>query len=162
MALVFYAGHGIQHNGVNYLVPVDAVIEDETDLRKLVNLSDIVEDLRNASRVRVFIVDACRDNKVVQQLAGRLPATRAAAFTRGLARIDGADGTLVAFASQPNRVAADGEGRNSPFTRALLRHLPTPGLDIRVLMARVRAVVAETTDGEQRPEVWDSLIGEFA
>jgi hypothetical protein len=161
-ALVYYAGHGIQHNGANYLAPVDARIEDEADLRKLINLQDVIDDLRNSTRVRILIVDACRDNKVVAQLSSRVPATRAAAFTRGLARVDGADGTLVAFATQPNRLAADGDGRNSPFTRALLKHLPTPGLEVRTLMARVRAEVVDATAGAQRPEVWDSLVGEFA
>jgi tetratricopeptide (TPR) repeat protein len=161
-ALVFYAGHGLQHNGINYLVPVDARIEDEADLRKLFNLAQVIDDLQSAARVRILIVDACRDNNVVQQLARRSPATRAAALTRGLARIDGADGTLIAFATQPNRVAADGAGRNSPFTRALLKHMVTPGLELRTLMTRVRAEVVSTTDGAQRPEVWDSLVGEFA
>jgi uncharacterized caspase-like protein len=107
------------------------------------------------------MVDACRDNDIVQQLARRLPATRSSGLTRGLARIEGADGTLIAFATQPNRVAADGDGRNSPFARALLRHLPTPGLELRTLMTRVRTDVVNLTGGTQRPEVWDSLVGEF-
>jgi tetratricopeptide (TPR) repeat protein len=161
-ALVFYAGHGLQHNGINYLAPIDARIEDEADLRKLVNLQVVINDLQNAGRVRILIVDACRDNDVVQQIARRLSPTRSSAFSRGLARIDGADGTLVAFATQPNRVAADGDGRNSPFSQALLKHLPTPGLELRTLMTRVRADVVNITGGTQRPEVWDSLVGEFA
>jgi tetratricopeptide (TPR) repeat protein len=161
-ALVFYAGHGLQHNGINYLAPVDAKIDDETDLRKLVNLQDVMNDLQSASRVRILIVDACRDNEAIKQLAGRLPATRSAAFTRGLARVEAADGTLVTFATQPNRVAADGQGRNSPFAQALLKHLTTPGLELRTLMTRVRSDVVNSTGGVQRPEVWDSLVGEFA
>jgi tetratricopeptide (TPR) repeat protein len=161
-ALVFYAGHGLQHNGINYLAPIDARIEDEADLRKLVNLQVVINDLQNAGRVRILIVDACRDNDVVQQIARRLSPTRSSAFSRGLARIDGADGTLVAFATQPNRVAADGDGRNSPFSQALLKYLPTPGLELRTLMTRVRAEVVNITGGTQRPEVWDSLVGEFA
>ena len=160
-ALVFYAGHGLQHLGINYLAPVDAAIEDETDLRKLVNLQDVMNDLQGAGRVRILIVDACRDNEVIKQLSARLPATRSAVFSRGLAKIDAADGTLVAFATQPNRVAEDGKGRNSPFTQALLRYLPTPGLELRTLMTRVRTEVVKTTGGAQRPEVWDSLVGEF-
>jgi tetratricopeptide (TPR) repeat protein len=161
-ALVFYAGHGLQHNGINYLAPVDAKIDDEGDLRRLINLQDVMNDLQSASKVRILIVDACRDNEVIKQLAGRLPATRSAAFTRGLARVEAADGTLVTFATQPNRVAADGQGRNSPFTQALLKHLATPGLELRVLMTRVRSDVVSSTGGGQRPEVWDSLVGEFA
>ena len=161
-ALVFYAGHGLQYQGVNYLAPIDAKVEDVTDLRKLVSLQDVIGDMQGASRVRILIVDACRDNEAIQQLASRMPASRSAALTRGLARVDGADGTLIAFATQPNRVAADGAGRNSPFTQALLKHLPTPGLELRTLMARVRADVVDLTNGGQRPEVWDSLVGEFA
>jgi tetratricopeptide (TPR) repeat protein len=160
-ALVFYAGHGLQHNGINYLVPVDAGIEDEADLRKLINMQGVVNDLQNAGRVRILIVDACRDNSVVTQLASRLPATRSASVSRGLARIESADGTLVAFATQPNRVAADGERRNSPSARALLDHLATPGLELRTMLTRVRAQVVNSTGGSQRPEVWDSLVGEF-
>ena len=157
-ALVFYAGHGLQHLGINYLAPVDAAIEDETDLRKLVNLQDVMNDLQGAGQVRILIVDACRDNEVIKQLSARLPATRSAVFSRGLAKIDAAD---VAFATQPNRVAEDGTGRNSPFTQALLKYLPTPGLELRTLMTRVRTEVVKTTGGAQRPEVWDSLVGEF-
>jgi Caspase domain len=160
-ALVFYAGHGLQHLGVNYLAPIDAKIDDETDLRKLVNVQDVISDLQSAGHVRILIVDACRDNKVMEELSSKLPATRSAAFTRGLARISAADGTLIAFATQPNRVAEDGAGRNSPFTTALLKNLPTPGLELRTLLTRVRAEVVAATDGTQRPEVWDSLVGEF-
>jgi tetratricopeptide (TPR) repeat protein len=161
-ALVFYAGHGLQHQGIDYLAPVDARVDDETDLRKLINLQDVIGDLQNAAHVRILIVDACRDNEVMQQVASKLPATRSAAFTRGLAAVSGADGTIIAFATQPNRVAADGLGRNSPFTQALLKNLPTPGLELRTLMTRVRAEVVAATGGAQRPEVWDSLVGEFA
>lgn len=160
-ALVFYAGHGLQHQGINYLAPVDARLDDESDLRRLVNLQDVIADLQGASRVRILMVDACRDNEAVQQLASSLPKTRAAAFSRGLAKVD-ADGTLIAFATQANRVAADGDGRNSPFTTALLKYLPMPGVELRTLMTRVRADVVQSTEGRQRPEVWDSLVGEFA
>jgi hypothetical protein len=160
-ALVYFAGHGLQHNGINYLAPVDARLDDETDLRKLILLQNVIEDLQGASKVRLLFVDACRDNDVVQQLTSRLPRARAAAFTRGLAGAT-ADGTLIAFATQPNRVAADGQGRNSPFAQALLKHLPTPGVELRTLLTRVRADVVQATGGAQRPEVSDSLVGEFA
>jgi len=159
---VFYAGHGIQHQGVNYLAPIDARIEDETDLRKLINLQAMIDDLQSASRIRILLIDACRDNKGVQQLNAKLPkATREAGLTRGLARMDNAEGTLVVFATQPNRVAADGKGRNSPFAQALLKHLPTPGVEIRTLLTRVRADVVALTSDKQRPELYDSLVGEF-
>ncbi len=160
-ALVFYSGHGIQYQGENYLLPIDARIEDESDLRRLIKLQDVIGDLQNASDVRILIVDACRDNEAVQQVAARLPAPRAAAMNRGLSRMADADGTLVVFATQPNRVAADGPGRNSPFTQALLKHMPTPGVELRTLMTRVRADVVAATNGTQRPELSDSLVGEF-
>lgn len=160
-ALVFYAGHGLQHLGINYLAPIDAKLEDESDLRRLINLQDVITDLQGASRVRILMVDACRDNEAVQQLASNLPKTRAAAFSRGLAKVD-ADGTLIAFATQANRIAADGDGRNSPFTTALLTHLPAAGIELRTVMTRVRADVVQVTGGKQRPEVWDSLVGEFS
>lgn len=160
-ALVYYAGHGLQHLGVNYLVPIDATLTDETDLRKFFKLQDVIGDLQGASKIRILIVDACRDNDAIQQLASSLPKSRSAAFARGLAKTE-ADGTLVVFATQSNKVASDGGGRNSPFTAAFLARMRQPSVDLRVLMARVRADVVEATKGTQRPEVWDSLIGEFA
>jgi len=160
-ALVYFAGHGLQHQGINYLAPVDAQLNDETDLRKFFNLQDVISDLQSAGQVRILIVDACRDNEAMKQLAGRLPATRSAAFAHGLAAVSGAEGTLIAFATQANRVAADGKGRHSPFAVSLLKNLPTPGLELRTLMTRVRSEVVTATGGAQRPEVWDSLVGEF-
>nr|MDQ3819876.1 Asp-tRNA(Asn)/Glu-tRNA(Gln) amidotransferase subunit GatB [Acidobacteriota bacterium] len=85
-AVVFFAGHGLQHNGVNYLEPVDAMLADETDLRRFIRLQGVLEDLQNARGVRILILDACRDNEAIQQLAANLPKSRSAAFTRGLAQ----------------------------------------------------------------------------
>jgi Tfp pilus assembly protein PilF len=160
-ALVFYAGHGIQHNGENYLAPVDATFEDEADLRKLTRVRDIIGDLQGASQGRVLIVDACRVDEVVARAVAKLPAARAAAFGNGLAWVSGAEGTLIAFADQANHAAADGKARNSPFTQALLKQLPTPGVELRTVMTRVRSDVVTATKGAQRPELFDSLAGEF-
>lgn len=160
-AVFYYGGHSIQHAGENFLAPVDARIDDEADLRRLVRLNDIIADLHGANRVRVLILDASRDNDVARKAAATLPAPRAAAFARGLAWLPGADGTLVIFAAQANRTVADPKGRNSAFTQALLRHLPAPGLEFRTLMARVRADVVAATGGTQRPELYDSLVSEF-
>jgi hypothetical protein len=162
IALVYFAGHGIQHNGVNYLMPVDARITDEADIRRSLNLQDVLGDLQNAARIRIVMLDACRDNGVIQQLASTLPASRSAALTRGLSRLDQiAQGTFVVFATQANRVAADGSGRNSPFTTALLKHLGTAGIELRTIMTRVRSDVVTASSGAQWPEVSDSLVGEF-
>jgi uncharacterized caspase-like protein len=160
-ALVFYAGHSIQHNGENYLAPVDTVFEDEADLRKLTKLRDIVGDLQGASRARILILDACREDAVVTHAVAKLPSTRAAEFGSGLTWISGAAGTLVVFAAQANHTAADGPARNSPFTQALLKQLPAAGVELRTAMTRVRSDVVAATNGAQRPELFDSLAGEF-
>jgi predicted negative regulator of RcsB-dependent stress response len=159
-ALVFYAGHAIQHNGENYLASVDAVFEDEADLRKYTILRDIVRDLQGAGRARILIVDACRDDQVVARAVAKLPAARAAALGNGLAWMSGAEGTLVAFAAQANRTATDSNDRNSRFTQALLKQLPTPGIELRTMMTRVRSDVTTATHGTQRPELFDSLPSE--
>ncbi|MGP0059820.1 MAG: caspase domain-containing protein [Beijerinckiaceae bacterium] len=161
VALVFFGGHGIQHRGVNYLAPVDAEVKDEADLRRFPTAQQIVEDLQAAKNVRILILDACRDNKVVEQMASLLPASRAAGFSRGLGRMEKAEGTLIAFSTQPNTMAEDGAGANSPFMAALLKHLPEPGLDVRLVFARARADVYDETHHEQLPELSDSLVGEF-
>jgi tetratricopeptide (TPR) repeat protein len=160
VALVFYAGHGIQYQGINYLAPIDAQLTDEADLRKMFNLQDVLSDLQAASRIRILIVDACRDNNAIQQLANSLPKSRSAE-SRGLARVE-VDGTLVAFATQANKTAADGGGRNSPFTASILKRITEPSVELRTLMTRVRSDVVKATNGAQRPEVWDSLVGEFS
>jgi TonB family protein len=162
VALVFFGGHGIQHRGVNYLAPVDAEVKDEADLRRFPTAQQIVEDLQAAKNVRILILDACRDNKVVEHMASLLPASRAAGFSRGLSRMEKAEGTLIAFSTQPNMLALDGSGDNSPFMAALLKHLPEPGLDVRLVFARARADVYVATEHEQLPELSDSLVGEFA
>lgn len=161
MVVVYFAGHGMQHQGINYLVPVDAVIEGPSSLRRMPNSQELLNDLRNVRGARILVLDACRDNEAVSRLQ---VATRGGAPERGLARMPEADGWLLAYAAQPGAVASDGAGRNSPFTAALLKHLPTPGLELRTLLTRVRADVVEKTSGgprgPQRPEVSDSMVGE--
>ena len=161
-ALVFYAGHGVQHNGTNYLVPVDGKLEDETDLRRYVRVSDILRDLQRAKGAKILILDACRDSEKLLAYLDSLPKSRSFNATRGLAK-EKAEGVLIAFAAQPNAVAADAlEGTdNSPFTDALLRHIKTPGIELRTLLTRVRADVYRSTEQAQLPETSDSMIGEF-
>lgn len=163
IALIFYAGHGLQRDGINYLAPMDAFVDEASTLINFIGLQTMIAHLQAARLVRILIVDACRDNGIEPRLAGRqIPAGRLGSTPRGLAAVNLEDGkgTLVAFATQPNNTAVDGVGRNSPFTEALLRHLVTPGLELRTLLTRVRAEVVNATDGRQRPEVVDSLIGE--
>ena len=153
-ALVFYAGHGMQHEGINYLAPVDARLDDVADLQRLMKVQDLIANLQTAKTARILILDACRDNDAIKQLASQKRGLR-----RGLAA-EKADGILIAFATQANQSATDGDQRNSPFTAALLRNLPTPGLELRTALTRVRSDVLRATGGEQRPETSDSLDGE--
>jgi uncharacterized caspase-like protein len=152
MVLFFYAGHGMQMNGENYLLPVDADIQTPADVRfNTVNLTDIQQEIEASGRVNIMILDACRNNPFAERLAqsGR------AAPSRGLGRIDASgEGSLIVYSTQPNNVALDGSGRNSPFTAALLRHVATPGIEVRQMLSRVRGDVLATTDRKQTP--WDS------
>jgi formylglycine-generating enzyme required for sulfatase activity len=162
LTVFFYAGHGIQDQGKNYIAPVDATLSDETDLRRrFVRLDDVLDDLADAKGARIILLDACRDNGAVEALREAVPRSRSAGINRGLARIPATVGQLVAFATQPDRVAADGEGADSPFTTALVAHLGEPGLELRTALTRVRVDVAKATDNIQIPEVSDSLLGEI-
>ena len=160
--LFFYAGHGIQVGGRNYLLPVDAKVEREADLRwEALDVQTILDAGEGASRVNLVFLDACRDNPLSRSLAAKMGA-RSAAVGRGLAREDRAGaGTLIAYATDPGDVAADGQGNNSPFTTALGKYIVAPGLEVRQIMTRVRADVLASTSGRQRP--WDnsSLAEDF-
>src|SRR5262249_38807328 len=146
LALFFYAGHAIQVSGKNYLVPVDAKLEQLGDLKlDTVELSDVMAQMEAEPRVNLIFLDACRDNPLARSFARSL-GTRSASVGQGLAMVQSAIGTMIAYATQPDAVAFDGSGRNSPFTNALLKHIATPGLDIGVVMRRVRAdVIANTS-----------------
>ena len=158
VALFFYAGHGLQMNGENYLLPVDAKIDSAADVRfNTINLSDIQQEMEASGRTNIIILDACRNNPFAEKLShgGR------GVTTRGLGRIEAtAEGSLIVYSTQPNNVALDGAGRNSPFTAALLKHVATPGLEVRQMISRVRGDVLQATDRQQTP--WDSssLVGD--
>src|SRR5215470_15787187 len=162
VALFFYAGHGLQVDGRNYLLPVDAKLEAASDLGfETIGLDNILESLDGASRTNIIILDACRNNPFAQRLASRFGAARSVTVLSGLAGYSNlGTGTLIAFSTAPGAVAADGSGPNSPFTRALAKHMRTPGLEVRQMLTRVRAEVAAETQGRQIP--WDnsSLLGE--
>jgi len=160
MALFYYAGHGLQVAGRNYLVPTDAKLERPGDLSfETIDVGQVLAQMDTEKRVNLIILDACRDNPLARSLARSL-GTRSIAVGQGLATVQSAIGTMIVYATQPDNVALDGQGRNSPFTGALLKHLATPGLEIRTMMTRVRADVVAATNERQVP--WDSssLIGE--
>ena len=161
LALFYFAGHGIQDLGQNYLMPVDAELKRQRDLRdRFVPLDDVLQSLSEARGAKIVVLDACRDNEAVEALRAAVPRSRSAAVSRGLAPMPKVSGMLVAFATQPGVVAADGTAPNSPFTEALARHLAHPGVELRQMLTRVRVDVAKATDQKQIPEVSDSLLGE--
>jgi uncharacterized caspase-like protein len=160
ISLVFYAGHGIEMDGVNYLVPVDARLERDVDVRfETVTVDDLLVSTSGAS-LRLVILDACRNNPLARSMQ-RTAATRTVSggsFGDLNEDLLG-DETLVAYAAAAGTTAADGTGRNSPYTSALLAHLDEP-LEILTLFRRVRARVLEATNGEQRPHEYQSLLRE--
>lgn len=159
--LFYYAGHGLQFNGENYLVPVEARVEDEVSVQyETTRLNDVITALGFAKGVKIMVLDACRNNPFVRQLASK-QATRGFAVGNGLAPIARAQGMVVAYATQANDVAADGTGRNSPFTAALVQEIQTPGLEIASMFRRVQKVVYDATGGKQTPELSLSLLGDF-
>jgi hypothetical protein len=162
-ALFYYAGHALQYQGRNYLMPTDGELEDEVSLRyQMVLLDDVRAAVERADGVKIIILDACRNNPVVDNLRRKMAGmSRSIEATRGLARIDKALGMVVAYSTAADDVAADGAGRNSPFTSALLRRLKEPGLEIGSMFRRIAADVNEKTNGRQRPETYVSLIGEY-
>ena len=160
VSLVFYAGHGLEMDGVNYLVPVDAQLERDTDVRfEAIELDDVLAATEGAG-LRVVILDACRNNPLARSMQ-RTSARRS--VSRGsFGELDEnllGDETLVAYAAAAGTTAADGTGRNSPYTAALLAHLEQP-LELSAVFRQVRARVLEATDGEQRPHEYASLLGE--
>ncbi|MEI3855322.1 MULTISPECIES: caspase family protein [unclassified Ensifer] len=154
VALFFYAGHGLQVNGGNYMIPVDAQLRSNNDLDfEALPVELVLSAMERNAQVNLVFLDACRDNPLAATLARSL-GTRSMVVGRGLAKLDTGVGSLIAFATQPGNVALDGAGRNSPFTTALLKHLGTPGQSITDDLIAVRRTVLQVTDGKQIP--WDS------
>jgi uncharacterized caspase-like protein len=158
IAVVYYAGHGIEAGGTNYVIPVDAKLATDYDAEdETVSLDRIILALQPARQLRLIILDACRDNPFIQKIQ-RTVSMRG--ITPGLGKIDDAGtGTLIAYAAKAGSVSFDGNGPNSPFTTALLKYIAEPGLDIRIALGRVRDEVLRETNNEQEPFVYGSLGG---
>ncbi|MGG5886023.1 caspase family protein [Falsiroseomonas sp. HC035] len=156
IALLFFAGHGLQLGGENWLVPTDARLADAREVAfELVGLDTVLRQMERA-RTRIVILDACRDNPLAVQMRG-LGGTRS--LGRGLAPVQAQDsGTLIAFSTSPGAVAEDGRTGNSPFTAALLRHIEQPGVDLQITLRRVRSEVRQATAGRQTPWENSSLL----
>ena len=156
VALVFYAGHGLEMGGQNYLLPVDARLLADDDLEfEAVTLESVLRQVRSASKLRLVVLDACRTNPLASKMQLSSGATRS--VSRGLSRIEPEGDVLVAYAAKHGTVAEDGRGLNSPYTTALLRHMETPGLEINFLFREVRDSVRKATSRRQDPFVYGSL-----
>jgi formylglycine-generating enzyme required for sulfatase activity len=160
IAIVFYAGHGMEVSGTNYLIPTDAVLERDIDVQdEAVSLDRVNQIFESVKVLRLVILDACRDNPFIRSMRRTL-ATRT--VRSGYGEIDERSlppNTLVAYAQRAGATAEDGAGANSPYTTALLKHLPTPGLDIELALRRVRDEVLKTTKNRQEPFKYGSLGG---
>jgi hypothetical protein len=161
IAVFFYAGHGIAVSGTNYLLPVDADIKSEMDVKlgSAINVDVTLEQTMSDAKAKLVFLDACRDNPFAAKIRS-LSQSRAANVQAGLAEMKSGEGTLIAFATGPGQTALDGkEGTNSPFTRALLDNVSKPGVEIQQAMTRVRAQVNEETNKGQLPWGHTNLIG---
>ena len=161
VAVFFYAGHGIAISGTNYLLPVDADIKSEMDVKlgAAINIDLTLDQTMSDAKVKLVFLDACRDNPFAAKIKSN-SATRSVSVQTGLAEMKSGEGTLIAFATGPGQTALDGqEGTNSPFTRALLANLTQPGLEIQQAMTKVRAQVNEETSKGQLPWGHTNLIG---
>jgi len=158
IAVVYYAGHGMEVDGTNYLIPVDAKLERDTDIYdEAFSLDRILVAVEPAKQLRLVILDACRDNPFARNMKHSL-ASRS--IGRGLAKIEPASpNTLIAYSAKAGSTAQDGDGKNSPFTTALAQHLTKPGLDIRKAFGFVRDDVLKNTGNRQEPFVYGSLGG---
>ena len=138
VAVVFYAGHGIQVANENYLLPVDATLARERDLLyEALPLSVVMEEVAQAKRLGLVVLDACRDNPLAEQLRRVLGPIRSRLVGAGLARVENIPGdTMVAFSTEPGELAVDGEGEHSPYTAALLKHIEEPGVELTLLFRR--------------------------
>src|SRR6266545_4474819 len=159
IAVVYYAGHGMEVDGTNYLIPVDAKLERDTDVYdEAFSLDRVLLAIEPAKQLRLVILDACRDNPFAKNMK-RTVASRA--IGQGLAKVEPTSpNMLIAYSAKAGSTAADGDGKNSPFTVALSKHLTTPGLDVRRAFGFVRDDVLKTTNNRQEPFVYGSLGGE--
>ncbi|HTB02235.1 MAG TPA: caspase family protein [Bradyrhizobium sp.] len=161
IAVFFYAGHGIAIAGTNYLLPIDADIKSEMDVKlgAAINIDLTLDQTMSDAKVKLVFLDACRDNPFAAKIKSN-SATRSVSVQSGLAEMKSGEGTLIAFATGPGQTALDGqEGTNSPFTRALIAHITTPGVEIQQAMTEVRAQVNEETNKGQLPWGHTNLIG---
>ncbi|HEY7644472.1 MAG TPA: caspase family protein, partial [Hyphomicrobiales bacterium] len=155
-ALVYYAGHGMEMDGRNWLIPIDANLERATDVAdEAVELERVLERVREAKRLRIVILDACRNNPFLSRMV--MAGGRARAVQRGLADIEPEHGEVVFYSARHGTTAEDGASQHSPFTTALLKHLGTEGLEISLFFRKVTSDVLASTTPKQQPFVYGSI-----
>jgi uncharacterized caspase-like protein len=155
--VVYYTGHGIEYQGANYLIPVEAKLASDRDIQfESIALDQVLAAVEGARKLRLVILDACRDNPFLNRMHLTV-ATRQIA--RGLSRIEPEGGTLVVYAAKHGQVALDGRGEHSPFTTAFLKWVLTPGVEVNKLFRLIRDDVLEATSGVQEPFAYGSLSG---
>ncbi|MDG4853323.1 MULTISPECIES: caspase domain-containing protein [unclassified Mesorhizobium] len=158
VSLFYFAGHGLQANGENYLLPVDAALQRPADLAlEAERLQDIIAAMTAEENIAIVLLDACRDNPFVKQLSGP-GQSRGLAIAKGLGALDAGRGVFIGFATQPGNVALDGAVNHSPFADSLVKRIKTPSIDIEILMRRVRLDVMNATSGKQVPWSNSSLV----
>lgn len=154
-AVLYYAGHGLEIGGINYLVPIDAQLKTDRDVQdEAVSLNRVLDAITGAKKVKLVLLDACRDNPFAQQMQ-RTAASRG--VSRGLARIDPEGSTMVVYAAKDGEVAEDGNGEHSPFAAALIHRLQQPGVEINRLFGLITGDVMVATSNHQRPYVYGSI-----
>lgn len=156
VALFYYAGHGMQTKGKNYLIPVDADIKAENEIDSQSISADVILAKLDDSQcqARILILDACRNNPFERSWHRGIAS-------RGLSAMKGPSGTFIAYATDPDNVANDGDGKNSPYTKALLKLLDAPELSLESFFKEVAKEVKESTNGSQTPWTTSSFIGDF-
>ena len=162
-SLFFYTGHGLQYQGRNFVMPVDAELQDEISLRyELTSLDDVKDALQQSKGVKIMVLDACRNNPLAEKLVRSIRVgTRDIPKVQGYARPEQTAGMIIVYATQADSVAYDGTGRNSPFSNAFLKEIKEPGLEIGSMFRRVGADVYNETGGQQSPEISISLLTDY-
>jgi uncharacterized caspase-like protein len=155
MAIIYFAGHGMEIGGENWLIPIDAELRSDNDVEsEAIALRSAMLQVSTATSLGLIILDSCRNNPFAPKMQ---KVSRSRAVDRGLARVEPTDNVLVAYAAKDGTVASDGRGRNSPFTTAILNNIETPGVELRFLFAAVRDEVMAATNREQQPFTYGSL-----
>ena len=157
VAMFYYSGHAMQFNGVNYLMPIDAKLDDEADLKRFARVDDIMNDLQQAKNLRILVLDSCRDNPFAESLKR---SARGLSIRQGLSKVDAPVGTIVSFSTQAGQTADDGIGRNSPYSSAFIRRIEEPK-EIGEVFRDISSDVYESSGRVQLPELSLSIIGKF-